>query len=61
MGIDRVINILMNRDGCDYDEALARINEAKRLMEQCDYQSYLCEDILMEELGLEMDYIFDIL
>lgn len=59
--MERVVDILCRRDGCTREEAMTRINETVRLMSECNYNPIECEDIMLEELGLEMDYIFDIL
>lgn len=56
--------ILMNRDGCTEKEAKQRIKECRRrLFEEAvpsgDYD--LAEDIIAEELGLEPDYMMELL
>lgn len=61
MGRTRVIKLIRNRDGCSAREAEGLIEQAVREMESCGYNSDECEDIMMNILGLEMDYIFDIL
>ena len=58
---ERVIKILMERDGNTREQAVARIIAARNEMEDCDYDAIECEDILQGDLGLEPDYIFDIL
>lgn len=57
----RIINILMERDGLDYEEAKEQVRDVKEMMAECDYDPLECEDILEGELGLEMDYLFDLL
>lgn len=59
--MDRVVNILIRRDGNTKEEALARIDEVRKRIENCNYDPEESEDIVMEELGLEMDYLEDIL
>lgn len=56
-----IIEILMNRDGVSYEEAKEMYLDCKsELMDALDGTSCLApEDILMGELGLEMDYIFN--
>lgn len=58
--MNEIINILMRRDGVSYDEA-------KEMYECCKSElvdaimGTSCidpEEVLMEELGLEMDYIY---
>lgn len=60
-GHERIASILCRRDGCTLEEAKERIVNALRLMEEANYGPCECEDIMQEELGLEMDYIFDLL
>ena len=61
--MNKVVKILMNRDGLDE-------KEAKRLVDNflADAEDYIScgdlegiEDLLMDELGLEPDYIPDLL
>ena len=55
-----IINILMERDGMTYEEAKGTYYEVKsELMDAIAGTSCLDpEDVLLGELGLEMDYIF---
>ena len=59
--MNRIIKILMNRDGISYKEAEQMYFETKEeLMDFFDGVSVLSADeILMSKLGLEEDYIFD--
>lgn len=59
--MEDIIKILMERDGDTEEEAIDRIEEVKKMMEECDYDPDEVEDIVMENLGLEMDYILDLL
>jgi len=64
MGKTSVAQILVTRDGIKMDEALARVNEcSRRLNDEAvasgDYE--LAIDIIAEELGLEPDYMMDLL
>lgn len=61
MGRERVIDLVCQRDGCSAKEAERLIAQAISEMEDCGYDPYECEDIMLNVLGLEMDYIFDIL
>ena len=56
-----IIDVLMSRDGMTKREAVARKKEVKRMMEECNFDPVECEDIMLDELGLEMDYIFEML
>lgn len=54
--MNRVVSILMERDGMSYNEALAEVQECRDvLIAEGD------EDVIMEMLGLEPDYVLDIL
>lgn len=57
----RVVKILMERDGLTEDEACERIKEVKTLFDEANHNSMTCENILANELGLELDYLLDIL
>lgn len=59
--MNRVINILMRRDNLTQQEAEDRVLEVKQMMEDCNYNPEECVDIMSDELGLEMDYIEDLL
>ena len=56
---NRVINILMERDGLTTEEAKERLEEVYGMISEAD--PWEAEDILADELGLELDYLFDIL
>lgn len=58
-----IINVLMKRDGMSMEEALSRYSDVKKLMlDAVDRGSYSeAEDILADELGLEVDYIYYII
>lgn len=61
--MNRIIKILMDRDGMTEDEARATVVDVMDMMEDAiaegDYEE--AEDILADELGLEPDYIPDIM
>lgn len=56
-----ITDILCSRDGDNIDRAEERIDEALRLMEEANFDPEECEEIMMSELGLEPDYIIDLL
>ena len=60
---NEVIRILMERDGMTKDEALSYYKEVRAEMNEAiadgDYD--LAEEIMYDELGLEMDYVFDMI
>ena len=55
-----IVNILINRDGISKSEAISIVQETKLMIDEAveagDYEAV--EDILLEELGLELDYIY---
>lgn len=53
-----VIRILMRRDGLSAEEAKERIEEVREMINDNPFEA---EEILADELGLELDYIFDII
>ena len=58
-----IIRILMNRDGYSYEEAKEiaedTMEEVRGAIEEGDYE--LAEDIFMGDLGLEVDYLLEVL
>jgi hypothetical protein len=59
--MNRIIEILMKRDGNTEKEAESRLDEVKNMLEECNYDADEAENIVLEQLGLEMDYLEDIL
>ncbi len=61
--MNKVVKILMKRDGNTKEEAESRLAECRSLCYDClaDGSYEDVEDTIASELGLEMDYIFDIL
>ena len=58
--MNRVVEILMSRDGITENEAKKRVSEVRELIyDVCDYDE--AEEIISQELGLEMDYLLDII
>ena len=63
-GHDRIIAILMERDELTEEEAREQVEDAVEAINDIlenggSYEE--AEDVLLEDLGLEMDYIFDLL
>lgn len=63
-GHDRIIAILMERDELTEEEAREQVEDAVEAINDIlasggSYEK--AEDVLLEDLGLEMDYIFDLL
>lgn len=61
--MEKVINILMRRDGISREEAIEAIEDCREEINYfCARGDYLAaEESITTELGLEPDYIFDIL
>lgn len=57
--MNRVVRILMQRDDLSQAEELLR--EVRYMLEEGNYDPEESEDIISSELGLEPDYIMDIL
>ena len=57
----RIINILIERDGIDEDRAREIVEDVREMMAECNYDPITCENILSVELGLELDYLFDLI
>ena len=56
--MNRVVKILMERDGLTKEEALELIEECKQELLTAD--PWEADAIIMSTLGLEPDYLFDI-
>ena len=60
--MNRIIRILMERDGLTYEEAKEEYEATREEMLESIAEGNLDADqILADNLGLEMDYIFDLL
>lgn len=59
--MNRIIEILCRRDGIGVAEATQRIREVQDMLDQCNWGYEEVEEILANELGLEMDYIHDLI
>lgn len=59
--MNKVVKILMERDGITEQEAQEIVQGTINMMDECDYDPMECEDIMLSDLGLEIDYLFDIL
>ena len=61
--MERVIQILMKRDGLTREEAKDLVDETRDLLIEAaangDY--FECDQIMADQLGLEPDYIMDII
>ena len=59
--MNRIIEILCRRDGISVKEAAARVQSVQAALADVNYDYDEVEDIMTNELGLEMDYIMDLL
>ena len=57
--MNKVVEILMQRDGMTKSEAESLVEETREALLSSD--SYEAEDIIADYIGLELDYIMDIL
>lgn len=58
--MNRIIKILMERDGISAEEARSLVKETRDEILSLD-NPFEADNIMMEYLGLEPDYIFDII
>jgi hypothetical protein len=59
--MNRVVEVLCRREGIGIKEAVHRVNNVREMIADSNYSYDEVEDILMSELGLEMDYIFGLI
>lgn len=59
--MNKVVKILMDRDGLSEEEAIKQYEYARECIVDAQGDYTEVEDIMYGELGLEMDYIFDML
>lgn len=52
-----IINILIERDGMTKEDAIVLIDETREMMIA---EPWKAEDIMLEMLGLELDYIMEL-
>jgi len=62
-GGNKVVKILMERDSLPLEEAIAQVEECRDALHEAMEPGTDCfeEDIIQEYLGLEPDYLFDII
>ena len=60
MARERIAAILCRRDGITFQEAEELINQTIQEIEDANGDYDVAEDIMMTNLGLEMDYITDL-
>lgn len=63
MDTEKIIRMIMKRDELTHDEAAEIVNEARdAILEAATNDDYNeAENIMYDELGLEMDYILDLI
>ena len=61
--MNRVVEILMKRDHISKSEAEALVEQTREEIEECCAQGMYdaAEEAIYENLGLELDYVFDIM
>lgn len=60
-GKDRVVNILMKRDSMSREEASSLVDDVMEMVYDAVANGDDAEEIWMSELGLEPDYLMDLL
>ena len=61
MGKEHIVAIICQRDNCTISEAERLVEQTIEELDACGYDPEESEDIMMHNLGLEMDYIFELL
>ena len=56
--MDSIIEVLMTRDRMTLSEATNRLEEVKEMIDE-DFCN--AEELLMQELGIELDYIMELI
>lgn len=59
--MNNIVMILMTRDGMTADEATERLRDVQQRAKEALYDAEVVEELMADELGLELDYIFDLL
>lgn len=59
--MEKIIQILMKRDGLTRQEAINHLEDVRQMMNDCCYEPEECEEIFIEQVGLEPDYLMDFL
>lgn len=61
--MSRIVDVLMQRDGLTKQEAVKRVQEVREMVYDAVESGMFdeAEDIVMSELGLEMDYIDELI
>lgn len=60
--MNRVVKILMDRDNIDQENAEALVRETRdEILSLGEDDVFEIDDIILDYLGLEPDYVFDIL
>lgn len=57
--MNKIVEILMKRDGMSLSDAKDLVNETRELILSSDVME--ADDIMADQLGLEPDYIMDLL
>jgi hypothetical protein len=57
--MNKIVEILMRRDGMSLSDAKDLVNETRELILSSDVME--ADDIMADQLGLEPDYIMDLL
>ena len=61
MSASRVADILVERDGDSFDQAMERVKECAVAIKDSGYNIAEADLILRDYIGLEPDYLFDVL
>lgn len=56
-----VVKILMGRDGVSLEDAIESVEACRDAIWEAEESCEDVEEVIMEQLGLEPDYLFDII
>ena len=61
--MSRIVDVLMKRDGITKEEAVRQVQNVREMVYEAVEAGHFdeAEDIVMSELGLEMDYIDELI
>ena len=59
--MNTIVEILCRRDGISFNEATRQVNRVRKEIYNSNLSYDEVEQIMADELGLEMDYIFDLM
>lgn len=56
-----IVEIFMSRDGMTREDAIEILKEALFAVQEAIHYGYDADEVWMEETGLELDYLYDLM